>query len=122
MPNLPQLALTADFQDTGRETRSAPNVRFGAGWGRKDAKRGGGKQVMISESMYAECLIPSSLSPDEHAEPHEVHAVSSAHVPLNASLSQALASSHMANAPAGKAPQLELSLERCNIPEKPHGF
>ena len=72
---------------------------------------------MISESMYAECLTP-----DEHAEPHEVHAVSSAHVPLNASLSQALASSHMANAPAGKAPQLELSLERCNIPEKPHGF
>lgn len=90
----------------------------GAGLGRKDAKRGGGKQVMISESMNTECLIPSSLSPDEHAEPHEVHA----HVPLNASLSEALASSQMANAPAGKAPQLELSIERCNIPEKPHGF
>ena len=84
----------------------------GAGLGRKDAKRSGGKQVMISESMNTECLIPSSLTLDDGVEPHEVHAVSAVRVPLNASLSEALASSQMASALAGKAPQLELSSDK----------
>ena len=101
---------------------SAPNLRFGAGLGRKDAKRGGGKQVMISEPMDTECLIPSSLSPDEHAEPHEVHAVASAHVPLNASLSEALRPLRWRMHLRGRHPSLSFLLKDATYLRNRMGF
>lgn len=83
----------------------------GAGLGKKD-KKVGGKQVMISESMNTEYVIPSALSPEDVSEAHEVHAVVAAHLPARGSLSEVLASSQPMESPPEASPALELSRDK----------
>eukprot|EP00435_Cladocopium_sp_Y103_P020437 s757_g5.t1 len=82
----------------------------GAGLGKKDAKRSGGKHVMIADTLNTECVIPTSLSAsDEHVE-HEVHVVFAVKISPSGSLSEALTASPSPS--LGKEPQPELARDK----------